>query len=245
MSKQDSPIIDVVIPARNEEGAIAKVITAIPQELVRHILVGNNGSTDQTAMLAEEHGAHVVHEPRPGYGHACLACLDLIRKQTLGSPPDIIVFLDGDYSDYPQELPMLITPIQAGADLVIGSRVTGNREAGSLQPQQRFGNWLATFLIRHLYGVHFTDLGPFRAIRWSSLESLAMSDTNYGWTVEMQVKAAKAGLACREVPVSYRSRIGQSKVSGTIKGSVLAGAKILWTIFKLWSWPSPRSSDKS
>jgi len=227
-------IIDVIIPAFNEEDSIAKVVSAIPKEWVRSIIVVSNGSTDLTEQNARTAGAIVLLEPNKGYGNACLKGMEYIAKQTEEGKPDIVVFLDGDYSDYPEELPEVVKPIiKEGADLVIGSRALGNREKGAMQPQQIFGNWLATHLIKWLYGVNFSDLGPFRAVRYSSLLAIDMQDKTFGWTVEMQVKAAKLGLNCREVPVNYRQRIGVSKVTGTVKGTILAGYKILWTIFKL------------
>jgi glycosyltransferase involved in cell wall biosynthesis len=213
--------IAVVIPALNEERAIGRVIGDIPG-WVDLVVVADNGSTDRTAEIARGAGAVVVREPEPGYGAACLA--GIARAGAV----DLIVFLDGDYSDYPQDMDTIVAPILAGeADMVIGSRVLGEREAGSLMPQQRFGNWLATRLIRLIWRVSYTDLGPFRAIRADSLARLAMADRTYGWTVEMQIKGAIAGLAVREVPVRYRRRIGTSKVSGTLKGTILAGWKIL------------------
>ena len=213
--------IAVVIPALNEERAIGRVLAEIPS-WVDQVVVADNGSRDRTAEVAAGGGAVVVHEPEPGYGAACL------KGIAAADDADIIVFLDGDYSDYPAEMAVLVDPIASGdCDMVIGSRVLGRREAGSLTPQQRFGNGLATWLIRLIWGVAFTDLGPFRAIRRSALAKLQMCDRTYGWTVEMQIKAAILGLRCREVPVSYRRRIGVSKVSGTIKGTVLAGTKIL------------------
>jgi glycosyltransferase involved in cell wall biosynthesis len=225
--------IAVIIPAKDEAASIGKVIDEIPKEWVQEIVVANNGSKDATAEIARRHGATVVDQPAPGYGHACLAALAYLARREAEVVPDVVVFLDGDYSDYPEELPLVVRPILTEeVDLVIGSRVLGRRERGSMQPQQLFGNWLATWLIRWLFGHRFTDLGPFRAIRWDRLQSLGMADRNYGWTVEMQVKAAKRGLACREVPVNYRRRIGVSKVSGTISGSIRAGYKILWTIFR-------------
>ena len=228
------PVVDVIIPAFNEEASIAKVIGDIPSSLVRHIIVANNNSTDETAAVAERTGAVVVHEKRKGYGSACLKGMEWIASLTEDDKPDIVLFLDADYSDHPEEAPQLIAPIvKDGYDMVIGSRVLGPLEPGSMTPQQIFGNWLATRLIRWLYQYHFTDLGPFRAIRYNALLDLEMRDPDYGWTVEMQVKAAKSGLNCTEVPVSYRKRIGKSKVSGTVKGTILAGHKILWTIFKL------------
>lgn len=224
-------IVDVVIPALNEEAAIGKVIAEIPKELVREVIVVDNGSIDATVQRAMEAGATVLHQPAKGYGNACLLGLARIHDKT--QKPDVVVFLDGDHSDYPQEMVQVLQPIVDGkADMVIGSRVLGRRERGSLTPQQRFGNWLSTVLIRWMYGVHYTDLGPFRAVKYTSLLQLNMQDKNYGWTVEMQVKAAKAGLVSVEVPVNYRNRIGVSKVSGTVKGTIGAGYKILTTIFK-------------
>jgi glycosyltransferase involved in cell wall biosynthesis len=224
-------IIDIIIPAYNEEAAIGAVVDSIPKAWVRHIIVCNNSSSDKTAAVAAKHGATVVHQPMPGYGNACLKGMAHIAA--LEVKPDIVVFLDGDHSDHPEQLPLLVQPILDDAvDLVIGSRVLGKAAKGSLTPQQRFGNALATWLLRLLYGVRYTDLGPFRAIRYSSLLKLGMADRNYGWTVEMQVKAAKLGLPSMEVPVDYRVRIGQSKVSGTLKGTIGAGYKILLTIFR-------------
>ena len=225
-------LIDVIIPAYNESASIGKVIGDIPRELVRDIIVCNNNSTDATASVAAASGAIVVDQPLRGYGNACLAGMAYIKDRPLVEQPDIIVFMDGDYSDYPQEMKALLSPIMEGKDMVIGSRVKGNPDRGSLTIPQRFGNWLATRLIHMMYGFRFSDLGPFRAIRWQKLLSLDMQAKNYGWTVEMQVKALQQHLACAEVPVSYRKRIGTSKVSGTVKGSILAGYKILWTIFK-------------
>lgn len=223
------PIIDVVMPALNEADAIGKVIDEIPKDWIRRIVIGDNGSTDNTAQVARDRGAIVVPQPERGYGAACLAALDFLRQD----PPDIVVFLDADHSDHPDELPLVVSPIlDQGFDLVIGSRTRGQHEPGALLPQAIFGNWLSCWLIRLLYNVEFSDLGPFRAIRWSSLEQLRMQDRNFGWTVEMQVKAAKARLRCTEVPVRYRKRIGHSKVTGTIQGSVRAGQKILYTIFR-------------
>ena len=213
--------IGVVIPALNEADAIGWVVADIPT-WVDQIVVADNGSSDGTGDVARRAGAVVVRELEPGYGAACLAGI----KQ-LG-PVDVIVFLDGDYSDHPEDMAELVDPILAGShDFVIGSRATGAREAGSLTLQQRFGNWLATTLIRQIWGANYTDLGPFRAIRATSLRTLAMADRNYGWTVEMQIKAAEQNLRLHEVPARYRCRIGVSKVSGTIKGSVKAGYKIL------------------
>jgi glycosyltransferase involved in cell wall biosynthesis len=223
--------VGVIIPAFNEERSIGLVIDAIPETAAQTVLVCNNGSTDRTTEVARKAGAIVIQEPRKGYGNACLAGIAWFEQQP--RQPDIIVFLDGDFSDYPEELPSLIRPIvDDGMDMVIGSRVLGRREKGALQPHQAFGNWLAVTLLRWLYGYRFTDLGPFRAIRFGSLQALNMRDRNYGWTVEMQVKAAKQGLRCTEVPVRYRKRVGISKVSGTVRGSVMAGYKIIGTIFR-------------
>ena len=227
----DKPIIDVIIPAYNEEASIGKVLDDIPSDLVREIIVCNNNSSDNTAAQAKKHGATVVDQKLAGYGNACLKGMEHVASKS--EHPDIIVFLDGDYSDYPQEMGKLVDGILEGNELVIGSRALGNLEAGSMMPQQVFGNWLATRLIKLFYKVEFTDLGPFRAIRYDALLAINMEDKNFGWTVEMQVKAAKMNLKSKEVPVSYRSRIGVSKVSGTIKGTILAGHKIIWTIFKL------------
>lgn len=224
--------IDVIIPAYNEEKSIGSVINDIPSDLVREVIVCNNNSTDNTRDVAIEYGAFVLDENRKGYGSACLKGMDYIAQKDI--KPDIVVFLDGDYSDHPDEMPALIQPIlEQDMDMVIGSRALGTLERGAMQPQQIFGNWLATNFIRLLYGYEFTDLGPFRAIKYESLLSLEMADPDFGWTVEMQVKAAKQKMKCKEVPVKYRRRIGVSKVSGTLKGTVLAGHKILWTIFKL------------
>ncbi len=223
------PRISVIIPVFNEQDAIEKVIGDIPSHLPTEIIVVDNGSTDQTAKLAAAMGARIVRENRRGYGSACLAGIAATNN------PDIVVFLDGDYSDHPNEMPDLIAPILANrADLVIGSRVLGNSEPGALMIQARFGNRLATTLIKILFGVSYTDLGPFRAIRYRSLIDLDMRDKTFGWTVEMQVKAAKKALKIQEMPVSYRKRIGVSKITGTLKGTLKAGWKILFTIFKYW-----------
>ena len=203
----------------------------IPKHLVRDIIVCNNGSSDQTAQVAAAAGAIVVNQPKKGYGNACLKGMEYIAQKTV--KPDIVVFLDADYSDHPEEMTLIIAPITEGvADLVIGSRALGARESGSMTPQQVFGNWLATRLIRLFFNTSFTDLGPFRAIRYDKLLDINMIDKNFGWTVEMQVKAAKRKLRCVEIPVTYRRRIGVSKVSGTVKGTILAGYKIILTIFR-------------
>lgn len=224
--------VDVIIPAYNEGPAIGHVINAIPKHLVQEIIVVNNNSTDNTAEVAAGAGATVLYEKKKGYGNACLKGIDYI-KQKNGSQPDVVVFIDGDFSDHPEEMEAIIAPIKdQKMDMVIGSRTLGNSEKGALQPQQIFGNWLSTKLIFLLYRKRYSDLGPFRAINYKKLLELEMQDQNYGWTVEMQVKAAKKALNYIEIPVSYRKRIGKSKVSGTVKGSVLAGMKIISTIFK-------------
>jgi glycosyltransferase involved in cell wall biosynthesis len=228
---KNKPVIDIIIPAYNEEKSILHVINDIPKDWVRDIIVCNNASTDQTAAVAKAYGATVVNQPLKGYGNACLAGMAHIATKT--DKPDIVVFLDGDYSDHPEELPSLITPItEGGMDMVIGSRASGIRESGSMTPQQVFGNWLATFLIKLFFGFKFTDLGPFRAIRYDKLLEINMIDKNFGWTVEMQIKAVKKKMRCVEVPVTYRRRIGVSKVSGTVKGTIMAGYKIILTIFR-------------
>ena len=226
------PSIDVVIPALDEERALPHVLGDIPRPPVRRIVVADNGSTDATVEVARRHGAEVVCEPERGYGAACLKAL----AHLAADPPDIVVFLDGDYSDHPDELPLLIQPIVDGeAEMTIGSRATGRAERGALSAQQQVGNAIACSALRLLYRVHYTDLGPFRAIRWRTLEGLRMEDRNFGWTVEMQIKAARQRVPYREVPVSYRPRIGVSKVSGTLRGSVSAGAKILWLLGR-YAW---------
>ncbi len=231
---QKPPIIDVIIPAYNEEQSIGKVLADIPKAWVREIIVCNNASTDNTVAVATAGGARVLTEMQKGYGSACLKGMAHIEAKPKSEQPDIVVFIDGDYSDHPEELPNVVRPIiEKEMDMVIGSRATGDMERGAMQPQQIFGNWLATNLIRLFYNYDFTDLGPFRAVRWESLLAMQMQDKDFGWTVEMQVRAAKMGLKCTEVPVTYRRRIGVSKVSGTIRGTILAGYKILWTIFKL------------
>ncbi|MEO7444809.1 MAG: glycosyltransferase family 2 protein [Ferruginibacter sp.] len=223
--------IVVIIPAYNEENSIAKVINDIPKALEATVIVVDNNSSDNTASRAEAAGAHVLYEPIAGYGRACLKGISYL--EFLHPLPEIVVFLDGDYSDYPSEMPKLVEPISGGeADMVIGSRALGKREKGSMTFPQKAGNVLATRLLKLFYGVHYTDLGPFRAIRYSSLLALNMQDKTYGWTVEMQLKAAKQKMKIREVPVNYKKRIGFSKISGTVKGTILAGYKIITTIFK-------------
>lgn len=227
------PIIVVIIPAFNEENSVGNVIREIPNDLVQEVIVVNNNSNDQTAVQAARAGATVLYEPIQGYGQACLCGIAYAKNRQ--QKPDIVVFLDADYSDYPAEMTALVKPIvEGGVDLVIGSRAMGNRQRGSMTPQQLFGNWLATTLLRWLYSVDYTDLGPFRAVRFDKLLALDMQDKTYGWTVEMQLKAAKQGLRITEIPVNYRRRIGFSKISGTVKGTVLAGYKIITTIFKYW-----------
>ncbi len=229
----DSDSIDVVIPAFNEETSLPLVLSDIPRPPVRRIVVVDNNSTDDTAGVAGAGGATVVREQRPGYGSACLSGLDHLRHH---DPPVIVVFLDADYSDHPDELPRVVAPILDGrADLVIGSRALGENEPGALLPQARVGNLVACQLIRLLYRHRYTDLGPFRAIRWQALEQLEMSDPDFGWTAEMQVKALRRGLRVTEVPVSYRRRIGVSKITGTLRGTLMAGYKILWTVLR-YSW---------
>ncbi len=225
------PNIKVIIPAFNEENSVGKVLEEIPYDIVSEVIVVNNASTDQTEIAAKREGATVLREPIPGYGRACLKGLDYLAQKA--QKTDIVVFLDADYSDYPAEMAKLVKPISdQNYDLVIGSRALGDRETGSMTPQQVFGNWLATRLLKLLYNANFTDLGPFRAIRYDRLMELGMVDKNYGWTVEMQAKAARKGLSWTEVPVNYRKRIGFSKVSGTVKGTFMAGYKIIWTIVK-------------
>jgi cellulose synthase/poly-beta-1,6-N-acetylglucosamine synthase-like glycosyltransferase len=222
----DSACISVVIPALNEEQAIEKVLSDLPRDVVHEVIVVDNGSTDRSADVAREHGARVIRESRRGYGQACLTGMAALSDAT-----QIVVFLDADYSDDPRQLPELVAPIAENrADLVIGSRVLGGAERGSLTPQQRAGNWLACQLIRWRWGFRYTDLGPFRAARRSTLETLQMRDRAFGWTVEMQLKALQQGVRVVEVPVRCRPRIGQSKISGTILGTIRAGTTILTTI---------------
>ena len=221
--RNDARIV-VVIPAFNEAAAIARVIGDIPA-WVDQIVVADNASTDATATIAAAAGAVVVREDEPGYGAACQAALASVTAA------DIIVFVDGDYSDFVEDMAQLVDPIIEGTwDMVIASRTLGDCEPGALTPQQKFGNWLATRLIRLIWGVAYTDLGPFRAIRYTALQRLQMRDRNYGWTVEMQVRAAEVGLSVHEVPARYRRRIGTSKISGTVLGTILAGMKILSVI---------------
>ncbi len=223
-------IIKVIIPAFNEEKAIANVIAEIPNT-VDEIIVINNNSTDSTELVAKNAGATVLSETREGYGYACLKGMEYIAN--LEIIPDIVVFLDGDYSDYPEELTQLIEPIlNQNIDFVIGARVPNLRETGSMTPQQVYGNRLATFLMKIFFKSKFTDLGPFRAIKYDKLLGLFMQDKTYGWTIEMQLKVIKQKLSYVEIPVRYKNRIGVSKVSGTLKGTIFAGAKIIGWIVK-------------
>ena len=222
-----TPIISVIIPAYNEENSIGRVLNDLPQDKLKEIIVVNNASTDNTAEVARINGAKVVEERRRGYGAACLRGISEV------SGSDIVVFIDGDYSDYPEELDQLIKPITENrADFVLGSRMIYPESREALLPQARYGNKLATFLIYIFFGYRFTDLGPFRAIRFDSLKQINMVDTDFGWTVEMQIKAIKNNLRIEEIPVHYRKRIGISKITGTVSGTFKAGVKIIYTIFK-------------
>ena len=223
-------IIDVIIPAYNEAASIGLVIGDIPP-MVREVIVVSNNSTDQTETVAKQAGATVLKESQRGYGYACLKGMQHISEKK--DKPDIVVFLDGDYSDYPEQLTQLVAPIiEKDIDFVLGASVKRLREAGSMTFPQRFGNWLATNLMTLFFGAKFTDLGPFRAIKYTKLLALEMQDKTYGWTVEMQLKALKKKYSYIEVPMKYRNRIGTSKVSGTVKGAIFAGIKILSWIFK-------------
>ena len=223
-----NPKISVIIPALNEEESIGQVLNDIPGEIVEEVIVVDNGSNDNTVTVANSLGASVVPEPLKGYGAACLRGISMLKQGT-----DIVVFLDADYSDYPQDLHTVVKPIiNDNAEMVIGSRMSGAREKGALLPQAIFGNKLATFLIRLFWGFKYTDLGPFRAIKYRDLLALNMIDKNFGWTVEMQIKALKKGLRIVEVPVRYRKRIGKSKITGTFSGTVRAGVKIIYTMFQ-------------
>ncbi len=226
---ESHPIIKVIIPAYNEERSIGHVLADIPS-IVDEVIVVSNNSTDETMAIATAHGATVLEESRKGYGYACLKGMNYISQ---GDLPDIVVFLDGDYSDYPEQLLELIEPIlNQNIDLVIGARRKDMREPGAMTGPQIFGNWLATSLMRLFFNSRFNDLGPFRAIKYDKLLALQMEDKTYGWTVEMQLKALKKGYSYTEIPMRYRNRIGVSKVSGTFKGAIFAGVKILTWIFK-------------
>ena len=219
--------ISVIIPAFNEEDSIGLVLDALPQNLIHEVIVVDNNSTDNTARSASEKGARVVAEQRRGYGSACLKGISVLDN------PDIVVFLDGDFSDYPEELVKLVAPIESGEmDFVLGSRMILPESRSALLPQSRYGNQLAVFLMRLFFRHQYTDLGPFRAIRYESLQAIAMQDTNFGWTVEMQIKAVKKGLRILEIPVKYRERVGVSKITGTFSGTIKAGTKFIYTIFK-------------
>lgn len=222
-----SPKISVIIPAFNEEESLPHVLNDLPRDRLHQIIVVDNHSTDRTSAVARENRATVVHEKRRGYGRACLTGMEALDE------PDIVVFLDGDYSDYPEEIDLLLQPIVSGeADFVVGSRMILKESRQALLPQARYGNQLAVFLIRMFFHHTFTDLGPFRAIRYESLRAIGMRDEDFGWTVEMQIKAVQKGLRIREVPVRYRIRIGVSKITGTVSGTIKAGTKIIYTIFK-------------
>jgi len=227
--------VAVIIPALNEELGLTRVLPAIPRDEAPHaviveVIVVDNGSSDGTAEVARRLGATVLHEPRRGYGAACLRGLAYLSKH----PPDVVVFLDGDGSDHPEEMGLLLAPIAAGkADMVLGSRIKGRREPGAMLPHSYWGNVLCCAVINLLHGTRFSDLGPFRAVRYECLMALGVSHPDYGWTVEMQLKAVRAGLRVREVPVRYRRRLGRSKVSGTIRGTLGAAAKIIWTALRL------------
>jgi len=222
--------ISVIIPALNEEKSISYVINSIPK-YINQIIVVDNGSTDKTSVIAKSKGAIILNELNKGYGYTCLKGIEFLKP----NPPDIIVFLDGDFSDYPEDMDLLINPIiNKNYDFVMGSRVKKLREPGSMTLQQVFGNSLACFLLKVLYGANYKDLGPFRAIKWKSLQKLNMEDKTFGWTIEMQLKALKHKIKYMEVPVRYRNRIGKSKISGTLLGTIMAGYKILLWIFKYY-----------
>lgn len=234
--------ISVIIPAYNEETSLGKVLADLPQDQIQEVIVVNNNSTDRTATIAHDAGAKVINEPQRGYGQACLTGIAALNRATT-----IVVFIDGDYSDHGEQMPKLIQPIENDqADMIIGSRTLGQREKGSMTPQAYWGNKLACFLMHQFWKYRYTDLGPFRAIRYEALKELNMSDKDFGWTIEMQIKAITHGLRIQEIPVDYRCRIGKSKISGTIVGTMLASKKILQTIFKykfLNQTPSQRRSS--
>lgn len=222
--------VDVIIPAFNEQNSIGSVINDIPKDLVRDIIVVDNNSSDETSINAKNAGATVLKQPLQGYGNACLKGIEHITNKE--QQPNVVVFLDADYSDFPQEMSLLLNKIWKGADMVIGNRVKEKREKGSMTVPQIFGNWLACNLMKIIYGYRYQDLGPFRAVKFNKLQEIGMVDKTYGWTVEMQVKALNLKMNVQQVDLSYRKRIGHSKISGTVKGSVLAGYKIITTIFK-------------
>ncbi len=230
------PGVAVIIPACNEAGAIAKVIAGVPAEFRGRVLVVDNNSTDATAEIARASGAHVLQEERRGYGYACLKGIEHLKESP--DKPDIVVFLDGDYADYPEEMEKLVKPLTAqGYDMVLGSRIQGQRVSGALTPWQEAASHLITLLIRMIYKASFTDLGPFRAVKFEKLLAMNMQETGYGWTVEMQLKAVKQGMRILEVPVKYRPRIGKSKISGSIANSLKAGYRIVNVIFNLRTAP--------
>jgi glycosyltransferase involved in cell wall biosynthesis len=238
---EGSEKIWVIVPAFNEASSLPLVLEALPRLAGLAVIVADNGSDDGTGDVALAHGAIVVREDRRGYGQACLTAMDEV--QTRADARDLVVFLDADFSDDPRELPALLAPLQRDtADLVVGSRVLGRRERGALLPHARWGNWLAGHLIHWMTGVLFTDLGPFRALRWGSLQALGMRDRAFGWTVEMQLKAASRGLRCVEVPVSYRRRVGTSKITGTLRGTVMASLTILGILGR-WALPGHGGLD--
>lgn len=223
----ESPSVSVIIPVFNEEESLPKVIHDLPTQLIQEIIVVNNGSTDQSAQIAANLGCRVIDESRRGYGQACLTGIEALNPQT-----DIVVFIDGDHSDHGEQLADLIAPIVSGDyDFIIGSRAKGVREPGAMTPQAHYGNKLACFLMKQFWGVTYTDLGPFRAISYPALKHIGMTDRNFGWTIEMQIRAVENDLRTLEIPVNYRKRIGRSKISGTISGTIQAGWKILTTIF--------------
>ena len=231
----------VVIPALNEENAVGQVLAEIPADIGDSVIVVDNASTDRTPEVARAAGATVVHEPQRGYGSACLRGIASVPEETT-----IIVFLDADHSDFPTDMHLLVDPIlHSDADVVLGSRILGERESGAMLPQAFWGNKLAVTLIREIWGHRYTDLGPFRAIRADALEQLAMRDRDYGWTIEMQIRAVEEGLRVLEHPVRYRRRIGKLKISGTLSGTIRAGAKILYTIGRHAARRSARNRDRS
>jgi glycosyltransferase involved in cell wall biosynthesis len=230
------PNVAIIIPAWNEEGSIGRVIHDLPKNWVRRIIVADNNSTDYTAAVARKFGATVIPAARQGYGSACLAALAYLEALPRDQHPDVVAFIDADYSDHPEQLPRIVGPVLAGqADLVIGSRMLKKQPRGALLPQAIFGNKLACFLMRLFFQQTYSDLGPFRAISWNALRQIGMADPTFGWTVEMQIKAARHRLRIREVPVDYRPRIGYSKITGTISGTFRAGTKILYTLFR-YGW---------